>query len=327
MTKSKKPQKQLNPLAQANQLIRKKMAKLSTIPDTEAPSVLYHYTSLAGLKGILGDKKMHATRINYLNDPMETTFGLRQCIEVLGHFVKENARPYIDFDKLALETLHNRTPQNAYVVSFSSVPDGLLQWQMYADRGKGVSIGFSFEDLNDVVSEYLESELDSNQSESILVPDYMPIRIDYGTELQFGRLEEFWNTCRAAYEIVKDEPENSRRVHDSLCVRMLLGLASSHKQEGFSGEQEWRFVTTISADFPHYTKFGEKDDLLIPYLEMPVSDRTHGEPPPIKKIVIGPALNDPYIKDTLILLLKSRGYGQNGIKIPEVVESNTVIRG
>ena len=92
-------------------------------------------------------------------------------------------------------------------------------------------------------------------------------------------------------------------------------------------EHEWRFVTYIAGDFPDHTRFREKGDLLIPYLQMSVRYLAHSEPPPIKEIVIGPALHDPDIKDTLNLLFKSEGYGQDGIDIPTISKSKTVIRG
>lgn len=326
MTKSKKPQKQRSPLAQAYQMIREKLAYLNTIPDTEAPSTLYHYTSLAGLKGILSDGKMYATRNNYLNDPMDTTLGLTQCIKVLDHFVREKNTSYIEFDRGALNTLRDKQPRIAYVASFSSEGDGLLQWQVYGDRGRGVSIGFAFDELNVAVGVDAANADENDEDDSDWVPDYVPVRINYGKKFQIGRLKEFWASARAAHDIAKNARQSTQDRLQLYCVRALLGLASSHKQEEYMGENEWRFVTYVGGDFPNHTKFREQGDLLIPYLKMPLCDKMQKELPPIERIVYGTANSDPDIKGTIELLLESEGYKRHRENFPEVLTSNTKIR-
>jgi hypothetical protein len=95
------------------------------------PRLVYHYTSLKGLKGILKKQRIRATHFEYLNDPDE----LHYCRNLFG----EEAR---------------RTDPNAadpamfgedYIASFSEVGDDLAQWRSYGDGGNGVAIGLVLE--------------------------------------------------------------------------------------------------------------------------------------------------------------------------------------
>ena len=48
-----------------------------------APSVLYHYTSPAGLKGILETSSLWAADADFLNDAQELQFGRPQLCDAL----------------------------------------------------------------------------------------------------------------------------------------------------------------------------------------------------------------------------------------------------
>lgn len=49
----------------------------------EPNKMVYHYTSLQGLMGILDTGKMWASHVRYMNDPEEITYGRKLCEEML----------------------------------------------------------------------------------------------------------------------------------------------------------------------------------------------------------------------------------------------------
>src|ERR1022692_1876297 len=57
-------------------------------PDT----ILYHYTSAEGLKGIIEKNELWATSAYYLNDSAEMFYGYNVLREVLNQWLRENWR-------------------------------------------------------------------------------------------------------------------------------------------------------------------------------------------------------------------------------------------
>jgi hypothetical protein len=51
--------------------------------------LIYHYTDLRGLLGILDERKLWATDIRYLNDTSEGTYGLKRLHELVGEVRQE----------------------------------------------------------------------------------------------------------------------------------------------------------------------------------------------------------------------------------------------
>ena len=64
--------------------------------------LIYHYTDLNGLLGILESKELWATDVRYLNDASEATFGeerLRKLVALI---------PRVDFPDLRLSTYSDK---------------------------------------------------------------------------------------------------------------------------------------------------------------------------------------------------------------------------
>lgn len=50
------------------------------------PKILYHYTSSAGLHGILDTRRMWATHVRFLNDPSELDYSIRLLRGVMAQY-------------------------------------------------------------------------------------------------------------------------------------------------------------------------------------------------------------------------------------------------
>ena len=58
------------------------------------PAALYHYTTSAGLLGIIESNGIYLTDARFLNDSSEITYGRSLFLERLNHFVERNGSPY-----------------------------------------------------------------------------------------------------------------------------------------------------------------------------------------------------------------------------------------
>jgi len=54
----------------------------------ERPPMLYHYTTAAGLIGIVGSQRLWATNARFLNDPSEIRYALRVISDTVGEMEK-----------------------------------------------------------------------------------------------------------------------------------------------------------------------------------------------------------------------------------------------
>jgi hypothetical protein len=126
-----------------------------------APSVLYHYTSPAGLKGILETSSLWATDADFLNDAQELQFGRPQLCDALltqaeslypGDRTPDGSaewsraavmRSAVDHLR-RVDAISRAQAEQAYVACFCDHDDLLSQWRDYGISG-GYAIGFRSE--------------------------------------------------------------------------------------------------------------------------------------------------------------------------------------
>jgi hypothetical protein len=116
---------------------------------------LYHYTDIAGLKGIVETKCLWATSAFFLNDSSEISYGSRLVANVLDNCIENvgskcfAVRHFLGVLKWRFEheisAVQYSTP--VYLTCFCETDNLLSQWRGYASRG-GYSIGFQISDDN-----------------------------------------------------------------------------------------------------------------------------------------------------------------------------------
>lgn len=103
---------------------------------------LYHYTSAAGLHGIIASKSLWASHNRFLNDTSEFRHGWNIVLGAIEHRRAEIEQ----ISSLAWETIalfqEHGAKVHAFVGSLTSNGDLLSQWRGY-NRGQGFSIGFN----------------------------------------------------------------------------------------------------------------------------------------------------------------------------------------
>jgi hypothetical protein len=64
----------------------------TAIDDDQLPDDLYHYTTAAGLHGILESNTLWGTHAAYLNDSQETLYGMRLALDELKNWHKDRGK-------------------------------------------------------------------------------------------------------------------------------------------------------------------------------------------------------------------------------------------
>jgi hypothetical protein len=131
---------------------------------TNENKILWHYTTMSGLKGIVENGNIHATNIRYLNDSQEFDFGLDYLKKVIlsNEIDSQVENIPLNEDMSLLDHLitlrinyilscFRDDPSRSseyFVTSFSSNPDVLSQWRAYGKEKVGYSIKFDSASLH-----------------------------------------------------------------------------------------------------------------------------------------------------------------------------------
>ncbi len=333
------------------------MAKTIEDVTTKHP-LIYHYTTGAGLIGILKSQQLWATHISYLNDYEEHTWyfdnrlpkllstTLSQALNEIKktQFGTDLIEEQGGFDKCLKELREQliaavRDTQmefnQPYVVSFCGTPEGniadnglLSQWRGYGSDG-GYSIVFDTAALFDL--------LENNEIKNF--------NHQYG---YLGDVQYYDNESNPIDEL-PETSENEALVQDAIqrfifnpaedtlapLYEPLTSLSCNSKSEGFREESEVRLVTLpahpslleasrkAGDNRPNkLAEFFNRDGLIVPYL--PIFKQAEGHEAirlPIKKIIIGPHPDRLKRKQSIQFFLK-----QHGLDV-DVVVSNISFTG
>jgi hypothetical protein len=126
-------------------------------PDLE---VLYHYTDLHGLLGILKTGLLWATYAKTLNDATEQKYG-QQLLQA-------------EFERQSRSGKYRVEEQDAFVACFCESDQLLSMWRAYAGNGGGVCLGFDRDGLESMrFPEMKQAPLLSRVTYGELGPDYV----------------------------------------------------------------------------------------------------------------------------------------------------------
>jgi Protein of unknown function (DUF2971) len=254
-----------------------------TLPKIEAylaqtpPPVLYHYTSISGLQGILASRSLHATAVHYLNDSEEFRRALGQARSYLKETAEsysasqsENDLYYGAFLTILQQSMQRIMDLNVCVFSFSEEADLLSQWRAYSPPDSGYCLGFRSTDLRATLHALGHR----------LGP------CTYGADQQ---QELVWEAVEAAISPYRDQPPtmSSADLAQSVVPALfnsLLNIAPFVKHPLFEAEKEWRIVTRPIPDGEMVFRIGRL--MLMPYTSIALASGASVFP--LAKIVIGP---------------------------------------
>jgi len=259
--------------------------------------VLYHYTSPAGLKGILETSSLWATDADFLNDAQELQFGRSQLCDALlaqaESLYPEDREPDGGRDSSRAEVMRNAVDhlrrvdavsrakaEQAYVACFCDHDDLLSQWRGYGIGG-GYAIGFRSENLLNASSIGTEYR--------VVGRDGLPDQLEPGPQLRPSLVQVRYGDLAITpmvdrlLKLIAPRPSAHPGV-DGWTAAVLLAVPAlaAIKHEAFAEEREWRLlVAEIGGQPPK--KFRVTGLGLVPYVELSVDLRAA-----LHEIVVGP---------------------------------------
>lgn len=199
-------------------------------PEPETP--IYHYTTTAGLVGILEAQKFWATNIRFLNDPLELDHAKNIINEVLSD-KRAGALSAIQADVLdrvsVVSELYDSF-MDVFIVCFSANKQAKTVWASY-NRAEGIAIGIDAPALADrwrnVRGRILFRVLYEHDEQKALVSEVLNEALEFVAqhETEIGANLDF-RAERIASEV------RSILAEISICL----------KHQHFRDEQEWRAV-------------------------------------------------------------------------------------
>jgi DUF2971 family protein len=304
------------------------------------PDVLYHYTSQAGLLGIVASDSIWATDIYALNDWTEFQHVFKTAsVQVLVHAFKSGLPDDIDANAkqmviervlaernfpVLLDIIKAERPpygerKGVFVCSFTASGDLLSQWRGYSYSSQGFSLGF-------------DSTLLKKQSQSVHTLD-TPIELVECVYDEATTLERIRAMGHTAAEGFRDLRQRDEVVPPSFCTQLnptenyrkdayylsksftfasvpFFRAAAQFKHPGFQEEREWRIVYSAfwKKLSPHSVKFRNGQFGPTAYVEIPLGLHTPATCS-LRRIVVGPRTYggqemDAIINSVEMLLLK-----------------------
>jgi len=251
-----------------------------------------HYTSMAGLMGIVGTELLWATNIKFLNDEHEFQHALdlvKQLMESDRVLQNRSDNPefakFVDQVKGKVKSLDDFRADSVFTFSFSEETDLLSQWRGYCPGNNGYCIKFDLQELFQAVK---------GKYENVYL---FPCVYDYDDKRAqlVSLLNEYWQQY-----VATGTTQQRGEVIESLTTRIQL-LASHFKHPSFKEEKEHRIVVLLDyAPGPHL-KFRAGSTSLVPYIELPSPRKT------IKRICIGPTANRQLARRSLEVFLETHG--------------------
>jgi len=301
---------------------------------------LFHYTTAAGLSGILESKFLRATHASFMNDEEEIVGFYDRILPKILHpvFLKyaEESRDHPEFRRQQrdmsfehycadrFEEVMSSIKKSAsswhdhYIASFSTttaplvLEHGLLsQWRAYGSDG-GYAIVFDAKALDEILQ--AESKPDQEEEFSWVDVQYTGLdgnrrTSDTDTNEWIGKLED------AAGAFLRSGTTDD----SSKLVSLLTVLSATFKHRGFDEEREVRLVLSLLGPSlesnpalksirQHPIKTMVRDGTTVPYVEL-CAREVNGvkQHLPIKRIIVGPHRDKSDRKRAVQLLLKQHG--------------------
>lgn len=253
------------------------MRKISSFFTDKVNIPLYHYTSIKSLLGMADKGKLWASSISYLNDSQEMVYAFNFLVKKSGEFdvrseeEEEFLRQLRDYISNCKNTAHT-----LFVFSLSEEQSLLSQWRSYTPHGKGVSLEFSPEKINSIVStcdlkvaKCLYTQDDHSELVQALLNTLMEHFRDKIPEIDTSK----WHKSQCYYGFFNDYSSD------------IFRILSIIKHGAFREEREWRLIS------PHFVKvtdpkikFREGASMLVPYIELDLMGK-----PYFTKITLGPS--------------------------------------
>jgi hypothetical protein len=248
----------------------------------KAPETLYHYTTQAGLIGVIRDTEIWATHTQYLNDRREYVHAIGLVRDAIGDRLKSAANTVV---KEVLEEMFARVSDdlasiNVCVCSFSEDGDSLSQWRAYCEPMAGYAIGFD--------STFLVAR--GAKQQFVLTPCL------YSSNEQSQFVNDFLDRVVAENLQHRDLPEGSDDYEfwhsGGNFVAFLHRIAPVLKDKSFESEREWRLISRPLMNTNPNFAYRPGRSMVVPFFKVQLGvDPDEVGSKRFHQIVVGPTPN------------------------------------
>jgi len=242
--------------------------------------MLYHHTDAAGLAGIVGTKRLWATRSEFLNDPAELTVLNSAFFDAVKEVPKTDPFRVEVLDRVAAirETdAFFQKVQQYHLASFAANGDDLDLWRAYGANGCGYSIGFK--------TDYLTSL------------GHVIRRVNYGQTVARDTVERLFAHFRVVFRDDSDA-DCALRVRSAIGMALVAG-APFFKSARYEREREWRMI--VPSHIEPLTRV--RGMLLVPTCEVKL--RHEPQERAIGEVLCGPATPSGFAEKGVSSLLSN----------------------
>lgn len=199
--------------------------KLNALP---IPSLIYHYTDEAGLRGILSSGALWVNDVESVNDPSEFSHAVKLGLAFLKPLLPQRVRD-TTFGALLEEKYENvRGRADHFLCSFSRTTNDIGQWRAYAEDGQGFALAFDRVELENA---FIKGQ--------VTPAERVTFRIQYGRNTLNRHLVELIEPYQDILPTLQSD-ELLDVVHGFM--QAFLNLSVAFKHSAYRGESEYRFL-------------------------------------------------------------------------------------
>jgi len=236
--------------------------------------IIYHYTTINGLMGILDKKCLWTTYFQFTNDRTELIFANKLILNYLNSKGIDKEKIYF-LNKL-LDSFYSKKIAYPFLFSFcDDHGDRLSQWRGYSNINDGYSIGFDVDELK----KCSELEIKKYPNTIIQLNKILYCEKDIMPEDESNPFEKLL--------IVINKIDDSYEYFENNILNTLFQCMFSLKHKGYEEEKEYRLIVLYAKDDNSSSKkieFRMSRNNSLPYI-----DTLNGVDSAIKEIIIGPS--------------------------------------
>lgn len=260
--------------------------------------VLYHYTTVEGLLGIINTNVIFATSYPFLNDSSEIVYGRRLCKSIINARMEKIEDDILNvFYKECLKQIDSNNFR-IYITCFCERGNLLSQWRGYAKNGLGFSLGLE--------SKYLLSKMRKAPYDLIKIK-----KVEYDTLKQKDVINKLLN--EAVKYIEEEKIEEDKLVCEVAKVvnKKIEECIVFFKDPAFEEEKEWRAIYYEKEEGLIKTKYRARSNRIVDYKEFDLSPTfadTYKDKLPVCEIICGPGIENTATNEVIQKLLKDNGF-------------------
>lgn len=272
---------------------------------TDVPELLFHYTTAAGMRGILDSSQLWATNYRFLNDVSEVAYSVSLFESLIQERLAKVQNDVVsEFLSRTLSTANGFDGMlDCYIACFCERDDLLNQWRTYAGSGGGYALGLR------------TNEIGRRWGQLERAQDFVLRRVVYDPEHQKYLLSEVIDRTMEVLAAGSQgvSVADSNNVIARCCQFVRAEVADyllSFKHPAFAIEQEWRLCHVVPPSEEDHVSFRDGQYGLTPYVCLDVSPMAgvNRNRLPLVRITHGPVPNPGNIRFALDKLLRLKNY-------------------